>query len=271
MSVWIALLFGLIQGLTEFLPVSSSAHLSIFGMLTLGEPDLLFTLLLHLATLIAVCIAYRKDVGSLVNTSIRLIPDTIRHRKAEDPASRHMLWMMVVSLLPLLVAVFFKDMVETACSTPWVMGLTLLGTAVLLVLADRFGNGQKTVATMTVRDAAIIGLAQMFAVMPGLSRSGTTLAFGLFCGLDRENAARYSFLLSIPTIVAAAVLELADMFSTGIDTTLLLPYLLGCVVAGVTGYLAIGIVRLITGKRKLSFFSLYCAALAVGLFLSYIF
>ena len=124
---------------------------------------------------------------------------------------------------------------------------------------------------MTVRDAIINGLVQMVAIIPGISRSGATLTAALFCGLSREDSVKYSFLLSLPTIVAAAALEILEVIGTGFDTALLAPYAVGCVLAGVTGYFAIGMVRMISKNGKLKIFSFYCAALALGLFASYLF
>ncbi|MBR5519511.1 MAG: undecaprenyl-diphosphate phosphatase [Clostridia bacterium] len=271
MTVWIGALFGLVQGLTEFLPVSSSGHLAILSMLALESTDMFFSILLHVATFIAVCVAFRKDVWALIREVVCLIPDTIRKKEPRDKNYRHMFYMMVISLLPLVAVVFVQDQIEAMCSAPWAIGVALCVTATLLVFADRFGKGTKTVGTMTVRDAIIIGLVQMVAVIPGISRSGATLTAALFCGLAREDAVKYSFLLSLPTIVAAAALEILDVLGTGLDTAMLLPYAVGCVVAAVTGYLAIGMVRMISKNGKLKVFSFYCAALALGLFASYLF
>ena len=271
MTFSLAILFGLVQGLTEFLPVSSSGHLAILSLLTKQESTLAFSVFLHLATFLAVCAVYYKDIWALIRAFFCFLPDKLKKRPARDPAYQHMLGMMILSLLPLVPIVFVKDQIEAACSTPWVIGLALCGTAVLLFFADRFNNGKKTVADMTVRDALIIGLVQMVAVIPGLSRSGATLTAALFCGLKREDAVKYSFILSLPTIVAAAVLEGAALIKGGMASGSVLPYAAGFAVAAVTGYLAIGLVRMISKNGKLKYFSIYCAALAAGLFLSYLF
>ena len=258
MTFSLAILFGLVQGLTEFLPVSSSGHLAILSLLTKQESTLAFSVFLHLATFLAVCAVYYKDIWALIRAFSCFLPDKLKKRPARDPAYQHMLGMMILSLLPLVPIVFVKDQIEAACSTPWVIGLALCGTAVLLFFADRFNNGKKTVADMTVRDALIIGL-------------GATLTAALFCGLKREDAVKYSFILSLPTIVAAAVLEGADLIKGGMASGSVLPYAAGFAVAAVTGYLAIGLVRMISKNGKLKYFSIYCAALAAGLFLSYLF
>ena len=271
MTIWLGALFGLVQGLTEFLPVSSSGHLAILSMLALDSSDMFFSILLHLATFVAVCIAFRKDVWALVREVVCFIPDTIRKKPPRDKDYRHMLYMMILSLLPLVAVVFFQDQIDAIFNSPLAIGIALCVTATLLVLADRFGGGTKTVGTMTARDAVVIGLVQMVAIIPGMSRSGATLTAALFCGMTREDSVKYSFLLSLPTILAAAALEVLDVLGTGIDTALLAPYAVGCLVAGVTGYLGIGMVRMISKNGKLKVFSFYCAAVALGLFVSYLF
>lgn len=266
MGLWIAVLFGAVQGLTEFLPVSSSGHLAILSMLALDGSDIVFTILLHLATFISVCVVYRKDIWALLAALFTFIPDKLAHRAHKDPDSVHMLGMIIITLLPLLLVLPVKSKIEAAFGSAVAIGILLIVTAALLFFANRRRGGIKTTATMTWRDALIIGFAQLFAVMPGLSRSGTTLAAALFCGMERENAVKYSFVISLPTILAAAVLELSDV--TAVSSAMIAPYALGFLTAAVTGYLAIGLVRFISKKSKLWIFSIYCAALGAGLLIS---
>ena len=268
MTYTLAMLFGVIQGLTEFLPVSSSGHLAILSMLTLESSDIFFTILLHIATFVAVCAAYRRDIYELLRALFLYIPDKL-NKRTPGPYSR-VIVMLIISLLPLVAVVPFKSKIEASFESPVVIGAMLLLTAVLLFLADRFNKGNKTIQNMTAKDALIIGLFQMCAVMPGLSRSGATLCAALFCGLDRENSVKYSFILSLPTIAAAAVLGASDAIKTGISPTLFGPYALGCVVAAISGFAAIFLVRLISKKGKLKIFSAYTAALGAGLLFSYI-
>jgi undecaprenyl-diphosphatase len=196
------------------------------------------------------------------------IPDKIKKRRTNGYT--RMIGMMIISLLPLVAAVPFQSKIEAAFKSPLAIGVSLMVTAVLLFFADRYNKGNKTFETMTVRDALIIGLFQMCAILPGLSRSGATLAAALFCGLDRENAVKYSFILSLPTIAAAAVLELGSAAKAGITASLIGPYALGCVVAAITGFAAIFMVRMISKKGKLRVFSYYTAALGTGLLISLI-
>lgn len=268
MTYTLAILFGAVQGFTEFLPVSSSGHLAILSMLTLGAPDLFFTILLHIATFVAVCAVYRRDIYELLRAFFLFIPDRL-NKRAPHAYSR-VIVMLIISLLPLVAVVPFKSRIEASFESPAVIGAMLLLTAVLLFLADSFNKGDKTIHSMTVKDALIIGLFQMCAVMPGLSRSGATLCAALFCGLDRENAVKYSFILSLPTIAAAAVLGISDAVKTGISPELFGPYALGCIIAAASGFAAIFLVRLISKKGKLKIFSAYTAALGIGLLVSYI-
>lgn len=269
MTYQLALLFGAVQGLTEFLPVSSSGHIAILSMLALEEADLVFTLFLHLATFAAVCVAYRKEILALIKEFFSYIPNRMRKRPSKDPETLRFLGLMIVSLLPLFAVVPVKDKVEAAFESPLAIGVMLMLTALLLFLGNRYGRGNKTVSEMTVRDALIIGLFQMCAVLPGLSRSGATIAAGLLCGLDRETAVKFSFIMSLPTILAAAFLEALDLTSESLAAIFSGPYLAGFAAAAICGYLAIGLVRMISKDHKLWIFSIYCAALSAGLLSAY--
>lgn len=264
MSLSHALLFGLIQGLTEFLPVSSSAHLAIAALLTQGRTSMAFSVLLHTATLLVVCIVYRRDVAALLCAGLRLP----FRRAPQDAADRRMLSRLLLSLLPLLPAVLVRNAIEAAASKPWLIALALCGTAILLCLADRCSKGSKTIAEMTVRDALVIGAAQLLAVVPGLSRSGVTLTAALLCGLRADDAVRYSFLLSLPTVLAAAVLEYGNLLQTGSESGIVTACIVGFAAAAASGFLAIRLLNKAVRVGRLKLFALYCAALAAGLFLS---
>ncbi len=268
MGILLAMLFGAVQGFTEFLPVSSSGHLALLSMLTLENSDLFFPVFLHIATFIAVCIVYRKDIGQLIKAVFLFIPRKITKAKSSSPTHEHMVGMLILSILPLFAILPFKDTVEKLFNSPLAIGIALLVTAALLFVANRYGDGKKTVADMTVTDAIIIGFVQLIAVVPGLSRSGATLAAALFCGLDRENAVRYSFILSLPTIIGAALVEGIGVLRGGTVAFDTIPYLAGFFVAAVTGLLAIGLVKKLIKSRKLSIFSIYTAALGIGLLIT---
>lgn len=259
-----ALLLGLVQGLTEFLPVSSSAHLAIVSLLLHGGISLAFSVFLHTATLLVVCTVYHSDVGALLRVGLH----GFCRCKPQDEAAKRLLYRLLLSLLPLIPVALFKDSIEAVCTTPWIMGLALCGTAILLCVADGCSKGSKTISELTVRDALMIGLAQMLAVVPGLSRSGVTLTAALLCGIRREDAVRYSFLLSLPTVLAAAVLECGDMLQTGLERDTIMACTVGFAAAVASGYLSMRLLKKAVQVGRLKFFAIYCAALAAGLFLS---
>ncbi len=269
MSIWNAILLGVVQGVAEFLPISSSGHLSIlqnlFHMQSAEDGHMLFDVLLHLATLVSVCIAYRGEVRDVVLEIVSWFKkDQPRSRRPADPrATRRLILMIVVSTLPLFIAVFFNDLIEPLYYSTIFIGIALILTGCMLYISDKMIPGRKTEKSMRVRDALIVGVCQAIAVIPGLSRSGTTITAGVAVGMNRENAVRYSFLLSIPAILGANLIALVKAFKTGIDASLIPAYLLGMVVAGVVGYFSISLLRRIARKGRFGGFAYYCWA--VGL------
>lgn len=270
MSFLTAIILGLVQGIAEFLPISSSGHLSIlqhFMGLTNAEQDyLLFDVLLHLGTLISIFIIYFHDIIDLIKDFFALIADLIspqkNHKKEVTPNDR-MVLMLIVATLPLFLILPMKDKVESLYSNMWFVGGALLVTGVLLFMADRMSRGRKTDRTGTILDSLLVGVGQALAVSPGLSRSGTTIAFGMMRGFDRNFAVRFSFLLSIPAVLGANILSLIDAIKAGIDASLLPMYLVGMVVAAVSGYFAITLVKLLARKGKFGSFAYYCWAVGV--------
>ena len=266
MYLYVAFL-GLLQGITEFLPVSSSGHLSLFQNFFGGHaPDNLFNVLLHFATLLAVCVFYRRDIAEMIMEFFRAIRDLFspKHRSEKVPAARRLVVMIVCGTLPLVVVLPFKDMVESLGSSTLFIGCALLVTGLLLFASDRFSRGQKTERTMTVADALLIGCGQALAVVPGLSRSGTTISAGVARGLDRPFAVRFSFLLSLPAVLGATLLEVLDVVRDGASTDLSALQLgLGMAVAAVSGYFAIAFIKRLADKGRFGGFAYYCWA--VGL------
>jgi len=247
-----------VQGLTEFLPVSSSGHLvffqSVFG---LAEPQLAFDVMLHLGTLLAVVVYFRTDVA-------RILLGTwawVRGRRGEESESeaKLLLWIVVASIPTGLMGVLLKDWFESLFSMPKTVGLMLLVTGLLLWLTRFAGRKQKTTGEMGVLDALVIGIAQGVAIIPGISRSGSTISAGLFCGLNRELAGKFSFLLSIPAILGATFLEFREIdAASGIGVTLF-----GMAVSFFVGLVALKLLMKIVKKGKLSYFSYYCWAVGV--------
>ncbi len=263
-----AVILGLVQGVAEFLPISSSGHLAIFQkffrLADVEHDHMFFDVLLHLGTLIAVFVAYRKDIGELLREFLRTIhlQKRPRHGKPDLGAQRTLL-LLFVATLPLLLVLLVKDFVEGLYSNTFFISFALVLTGLLLFLADHMGHGAKNERNTTVGDAFFIGCAQAVAVVPGLSRSGTTIAAGLWRSLDRPFAVKFSFLMSIPAVLGANLLSLIDAFKAGFDTSLLPVYLVGVLVAMVSGYAAIALLRYIAKKGAFGGFSYYCWGAAI--------
>lgn len=261
-----AAFMGLLQGVTEFLPVSSSGHLSLFQNFFNGQaPDTLFNVLLHFATLLAVFVYYWHDIVDMIAEFFRGAAALVSRKdggKSAPPARRLML-MVILATLPLVVVLPFKNKVEALGASTLFIGCALLVTGLLLFASDRLKPGRKNERTMTVVDALLIGCAQALAVVPGLSRSGTTISAGTARGLDRTFAVRFSFLMSLPAVLGATLLEVIDAAQAGVDAALIPQYILGMAVAAVSGYFAIRLVNLLAKKGRFGAFAYYCWA--VGL------
>ena len=258
---------GIIQGLTEFLPVSSSGHLSVAQhFLGIEETGLLISIVLHLGTLVAVFIAFYKDIWGLIKEFFLTIRDffTGKFSWKNMNDSRRMLFMVIIATLILVPAYFVKDFFTCMEGDGDIIfeGCAFMFTALLLFLSDACVKGFKTGKDMKVRDAVAVGLFQCVALFPGVSRSGSTITTGLFCGLTRETAVKFSFILGIPAILGGSVLEIKDAFESGteIDIPLLL---IGFVVAAAVGVLSIKLVSLVTKKNKFKWFGVYVLILGL--------
>lgn len=263
MSILSAVLLGVIQGVAEFLPISSSGHLAIaqnlLGLKIEGSTDNTFDILLHLGTLIAVFIAYWPDIKDMIREFFLGIHDLAKGTTPTPvPPNRRMILLIIIGTLPLFAVVPIKDFVEGLSANTVVVGCALLVTGVLLFFSDRHNRGRKNAGSVRLRDVLIVGIAQAFATVPGLSRSGTTVSVGCFLGMDRRFALRYSFLMSIPAILGANILSLKDTLQVGIDPVLIPAYISGVITAAVLGYLSIRLLKLITDKGKFGAFAYYC-------------
>ena len=275
-SIWNAIILGLVQGIAEFLPISSSGHLSIlqnlFHMSTTENGHVFFDVLLHLGTLISICIVYWRDIVAMVREVFAFFRNTrlpAAQRQQELPAAR-MVLMIILATLPLFLILPINDKVEQLYYHTFFIGFMLILTGFLLFVADKMPKGTRTEKNMRVRDALIIGVCQAVATIPGLSRSGTTIAAGMATGLDRSFAVRFSFLMSLPAVLGANILSLAKAAKAGIDVSLMPAYLIGMLVAMVSGIAAIGLVKRLTSKGRFGAFSYYCwgaGALTMILFL----
>ena len=264
MSWWEALVLGIIQGLTEFLPVSSSGHLEIGQALlgTVGEENLTFAVVVHAATVLATIVILWREIQQLFRGTFC----TLQWNAEKDYVAK-----ILVSMIPVfIVGMFFKDEVEAFFGNGLLLvGICLIVTACLLYLSEwlskRLAAKGKQGHDVTYRDAFVIGLAQAVAVLPGLSRSGTTIATGLLCGVKKESVAQFSFLMVLIPILGEAFLDLVKLLQGEIVSNLgIVPLLVGFVAAFVTGCLACKFMLEIVRRQKLVYFAIYCAC--AGLF-----
>lgn len=263
MSIFEALIMGLVQGLTEFLPVSSSGHLVIFGEI-LGlqiDDGNAFAVLLHLATFISVCIVYYKDVIELIKEFFLMIADICRGRFDFKRPYRRMLIMLIIATVPaVVVGVIFKMFdIDAILSNLLMVGFMLLITAVLMFIVDRFNKNTFDASNAKYSSAFAVGLAQACALMPGLSRSGSTITAARALGYKKEFAIKFSFLMSLPAILGAAVLEGAGLIGSGGFSVEIVPLAVGFIAAAVSGVLAIKFLINLLNKNKFYVFSVYCA------------
>ena len=258
-----AIILGLVQGIAEFLPISSSGHLKIFEKL-LGLPNvetdyIFFDVLLHFGTLVAVLIVYHRVIGRLLREAFTMVHiRAARPGEEPDGPTRRMIVLLIVSLLPLFVILPLKSRLEKLGSNYLIVGIMLMITGLALYLCDHIPKGKKTEREMTIWDALVVGFAQAVAVMPGLSRSGMTISAGSARGLDRSYAVQFSFLMSIPTILAAVLLQLIDAVKAGIDASLLPKYLVGVVIAAASGVASMRLLQFIARRSRFGGFAYYC-------------
>lgn len=268
MSIWNAIFQGIVQGLTEFLPVSSSGHLSLIQYFTGqgAEQGVLFTVLLHMGTLLAVCIAFWPTIWELIVEFFRMIGDIFTGRFSFRVVSgkRRMIFLLIVACLPLGLTVFLKDWFETLATDQSILaeGICFLLTSGLLFLSDRCIKGKKNAGTMKYRDAVAIGVTQAIAPLPGLSRSGSTISVGLLAGLDKKFAVAFSFILGIPAVLGANIMEIGAIAEEGL--TMPVPVLLaGILCSLVFGILAIKLVRWLVVSDRFVWFAWYTLILGV--------
>ncbi len=270
MTILEAIICGIVQGAAEFLPVSSSGHLALmhglFKSEAFAESDLSFDILLHLATLAAVFIVYFKDIIALIPAFFRLVGKVLhgKFKLSDYEKEERFVLFLIIATLPLVIAVFIKDQLEVISSCYKVIGAILIVNALVLFFGDMIKDKGKDVASLDRKSALGIGLFQLLAILPGLSRSGSTITGGRIMGLTKEEAVRFSFILSIPAIIGANITNigaLSDMSSANV-----LPYLIGMAVAFAAGLAAIKLLIYISRKASFRVFSVYClivGALAV--------
>jgi len=255
MPLYQAIVLAIIQGFTEFLPVSSTAHLTIIpDLLGWKDPGLSFDVALHLGTLVAVLVYFFRDWVQVILNGIG-----ISYRGAHpDENSRSLLWLLVVGTIPAALAgLKFEKYADQALRTPYIIGGAMIVFGLLMWVADRAGTARNGLDQMTGFDAITVGLAQALAIIPGVSRSGSTLTMARFRGYSREAAARFSFLLSTPIIAGAAAKKGWELHKDGLPDDMKIPYLVGIAVSGVVGLLVIAFFMKYLRHNSLSIFVWY--------------
>ena len=264
MSILMAILLGIVQGIAEFFPVSSSGHLSIIQNLFkwgAEQENLFFNVLLHLGTLVSICVVFRKDLKAMISDTIDLIRRRSDEGEDESPIkpSVRMVMLVIAGTVPLIIALPIYGFIEKLFSFTGFVGFALIMNGAILFAADRLiEKGTKTSRTMTVKDALIIGLSQLVALIPGISRSGTTISVGMSRGLDRDFAVRFSLILSLPAVFGSMIVSLFNAIKQGIVWADFAVMLVGFVIAAVVGVLGITVLRRIMAKNKFGNFAYYC-------------
>ncbi len=264
-----AVLMGILQGVAEFLPISSSGHLALFqhffAVENYEETQMFFTVLLHLGTLLSVFIYYWRDVLDLIREFFLGLASLFSRRgereRTAPPPARRLVLLIIVATLPLFLILPVKNVVEQAMNNVTFVSVALLVTGFILFFSDRLARGKKNARTATIADAVLVGFAQAVGTLPGISRSGISISAGMLRGFDRSFAVRFSFLMSMPAVLGANILTLKDAIEAeAIHMELLPVYLVGTLVAAVVGWFAIRLVNLLADKGKFGAFAWYCWA-----------
>ncbi len=255
MTIIQAIILGLLQGVTEFLPISSSGHLVLVPwLLGWDKASLTFDTVVHLGTLVAVVIYFRQDIWRIM----RGVWVTLQQRNLADPAGR-LGWLIALGSIPAaLLGLLLEDFFENLFGAPLIVSSLLLVTGLILLLSERMSQRLRSLEMIGVVDSLLIGLAQAGAIAPGISRSGATIAAGLVLKIDREAAARFSFLLALPIILGAGLLKLKDTLAVGVSGSEVVILLVGFVVAAVSGYACIYFLMAYIRRHSLYIFTAYC-------------
>lgn len=267
MDIIHAIIIGLVQGLTEFLPISSSGHLVLMPQLLGAESSLVFDTILHVGTLLAIFICFWEDIVKIIKAffdSLADIPKGGLVPEIRKNDYKKLAWLLIIGNIPAgIIGVLFKDYIEVAFSSVGIVGFFLLVTGGLLYFSEWIAaqvEERRGMDKLTLKDSLIIGVAQACAILPGLSRSGSTIATGLFLGLKRDLVAEYSFLLSIPAVAGAALLQVKDISSIDMSVGALIG---GFLAAAISGYFAIKVVMTLIQNKSLKIFAYYCWVVGV--------
>lgn len=269
MNILEAIILGLIQGITEFLPISSTGHLTLAGkflhLIPQDHPEkwTAFIAVIQLGTLVSILIYFRKEIWLIISDFLK---ENVAHRikYSDQNLNSRLGWLIIIGTIPVvIIGLGFKDVIEGSLTKNLiVIASSLIGLAIILAIAEKIANFKKEIKDITILDSIVIGIAQSFALIPGSSRSGTTITGGLFMGLKRETAARFSFLLSIPAVFASGLLELYEALKF-IDASMALNLVISTIVAGISGYMAIDFLLKYLRKNTTFIFVYYRIALGV--------
>lgn len=268
MTILQAIILGIVQGLTEFLPISSSGHLLIVPWLfnwhfLLDNPELnkTFDVALHLGTFVAVVIYFWREIGRLLSAWVR----SMTRRSLADPEAR-LAWFLVVSTIPAaFLGVAFESFIEERLGKPWIIAIMMIVFALVMYTVDHLARLDRDLEALTWTDAILIGIAQAFALCPGVSRSGITMMTGMALRLDRESAARYSFLLSIPVIGGAAAYKGLQVAQDGLPAGTAVPFAVGIAAAALSGFAAIWFLLAYLRRHSFDLFVIYRIAIGIGM------
>ena len=289
MTIIQSVFLGIIQGITEFLPVSSSGHLTILQNLCGIQTDggLLFDVMLHIGTVVAICIVFRRDILRMIGETVRMINDLGKnisvffHNKKDQDARRYkkilhnnyrrFVVMVICATIPTgIIGFAAQDLIALASKSLLAPGLGLIMTAILLIISDAVETGNKIPKDISFTSSFLIGIAQGLSTLPGLSRSGTTIAACLISGYDKRFAVKYSFIMAIPAILGAACLEISQIGGSNVSISQFFIYLVGAVVSGIVGYFCMKKMLTIVRKKKFRGFAIYCLILGCISLIGYI-
>jgi undecaprenyl-diphosphatase len=260
-----ALIFGAVQGLTEFLPISSTAHLILLPwFMGWSDPGLSFDVALHLGTLVALVIYFWKDWIALAGSSVKLL-----RGQTTDPDARMAFFIIIATIPGALAGVLFESKVETVLRSPLIISFTLIALALVLVIAELKGRRKKDIGQISLPDAVTVGLAQALALIPGVSRSGVTITAALFKGIKRDAAARFSFYLSTPIIAGAVAKKMLDIAQAGLAPDQMTPFIVGIISSGIVGYLSIAFLLRYLQTHNTFIFVYYRIALGIIVYLAF--
>lgn len=271
-----AIVLGLVQGLSEFLPISSSGHLALLqNLFEINEDKVIFfAVLLHIGTLVSIFVVYHKDIYALIKELFLLFKDlfTGKGLRIEERPIRKLGIMIIVSSIPTaIMGLLFSDYIDKIFGSLTVIAICWIITGFILLFSEKLKNNKKEIEGMKYRNAIFIGICQGLAIMPGISRSGSTIVGSLVTGLKREFAVEFAFLISIPAILGSAILEFPKAIKAGIEPSTIGPMIVGFLVAAISGYFAITTMIKIVSKHKMRYFSYYVWIIGLGTFIYSIF